>query len=261
MTTAKDRPSMKIFLSYAREQGQAASEINAALAVRDFHVFFDRSSLPAGKEADVSIEQSIRKSDLFLFLISPHSSESGSYARTELEFAKHKWRNPSGRILPVMVEPTIISVVDPYLRAVTILYPQGNLAAEVASRAAALLRMPESGSTVEEFSEALQTERMVSYRPLWQLTSLLPKWPRSTDVKYNDFQVLSSGLRDWYFKDGGGMFLSRNAMTAYAALQDSLTAIVERNPAENISDEHYSAVRELLSSLRSALARDIGARI
>ena len=45
------------------------------------------------------------------------------------------------------------------------------------------------------------------------------------------------------------MFLSRTAHTAYAALQDTLTAILVEKPIGSITDEHYDAVRELCSAM------------
>ncbi|MDH5193505.1 MAG: hypothetical protein OEW32_07450, partial [Nitrospira sp.] len=180
-------------------------------------------------------------------------------ARTELEFAKKRWKNPSGKILPVMVRPTLDSRIDAYLRAVTILYPQGNVAAEVAARATALLEHTDEPLNVPPSPE-LQRERIASYKELWRLTKLLPKWPQSKDVTYEDFGKLSQLLRDWYFNEGGGIFLSRTAHTAYAALQDSLTAILVEQPSGGISEEHYEAVRVLCSTLRSGLAHDVGSR-
>jgi hypothetical protein len=83
----------------------------------------------------------------------------------------------------------------------------------------------------------LQGERIATYKELWRLTRLLPKWPRANDVEYEDLWKLSQSLRDWYFNEGGGMFLSRAAHTSYAALQDSLTAILTEQPSGSISDD------------------------
>ena len=252
---------MSIFLSYAHEQRPIAEEVGVSLPVRGYVVFFDRSNLKAGVEYNEAIQKAVEECDLFVFLISPESMKQGSYTLTELSFAKNKWRNPSGRVLPVMARPTLNSKVDAYLRAVTILYPQGNLAAEVAARASALLEHKEDPEPRDILSTGeLLRERITSYRGLWGLTKLLPKWPRSRDVSYEDLRKLSQSLRDWYFGEGGGMFLSRTAHTSYAALQDSLTAILVEQPSGSMTDEHYDAVRELCSALRSRLARDVGSR-
>lgn len=251
---------MTVFVSYAREQCQIAEEVNAAIAVRDYDVFIDQSNLKAGLEYDSTIQKAIQDCDLFVFLISPDSIKEQSYTRTELGFAKDKWRNPSGKVLPVMAQPTLITEIDAYLRAVTILYPQGNLAAETSARVDMLLH-PEASARPEPLvAGELLHERITAYKDLWELTQRLPRWPRATGVTYDDLRDLSKSLRTWYFADGQGMFLSRTAHTAYAALQDSLTAILIVQPAGNITDAHYDAVRELCSALRTTLARDVGSR-
>ena len=252
---------MKVFLSYAHEQRPITEEVSVSLSVRGHEVFFDRSSLKAGMEYDSAIQTAIEGCDLFVYLISPESLEQGAYALTELGVAKDKWRNPSGRVLPVMTRPTLLSKIDVYLRAMTILYPQGNLAAEVAARTYALLEHKDSEPLDIPPTGELQRERIAAYRGLWGLTKLLPKWPRSRDVNYEHLRELSKSLRDWYFSEGGGMFLSRTAHTSYAALQDSLTAILVEQPSGSMTNEHYDAVRELCSALRSRLARDVGSRI
>jgi TIR domain len=251
---------MKVFLSYAREQGPIAEAVSLSLSVRGHDVFFDRSTLKAGVEFDAAIQKAIEDCDLFVFLISPDSLQEGAYSLTELGFAKEKWRNPSGKVLPVMAISTLDSRVDAYLRAVTILYPQGNFAAEVAARASAMLEHKDEELQDVQPTPELRRERITAYRKLWSLTKLLPKWPRSEKVNYERLRKLSASLRDWYFTDGGGMFLSRSAHTAYAALQDSLTAILVEKPSGRITNEHYDAVRDLCSTLRTRLARDVGAR-
>jgi hypothetical protein len=70
----------------------------------------------------------------------------------------------------------------------------------------------------------------------------------------------SNSLRDWYFTDGGGMFLSRTAHCAYTELQETLTALLSRQLTGIVSDEHYDDIRKLCSALRSKLTQHIGSR-
>jgi hypothetical protein len=253
---------MKVFLSYSRKQRRRAEEISTAIRVRGHDVFFDESNLKAGLEFDPTIEKAVSDCNLFVFLISPDSVKPSSYSITELGFAKGKWPNPSGYVLPVMVEPTLLAKVDPYLRGVTILYPQGNLAAEVSASVDRLANTDASAPHAEPPTpELVLLQRIDAYKELWGLTKRLPKWPRATDVSYDDLREFSASLRGWYFTDGGGLFLSRQAHTAYSALQDSLTAILMGEASGVIRNEHYDAVRELCSALRTTLARDIGSRV
>ena len=122
---------MKIFISYARESQEFAESLAARLAAEDHETFFDRTSLPAGDAFDARIRKAIARADLFIFLISPHAVDPSSYARTELEFARSRWPNPSGRVLPVMLEPTPMKSIPPYLATPTFLQPGGNLVAAI----------------------------------------------------------------------------------------------------------------------------------
>lgn len=127
-----------IFLSYAAEQSEAATQIELSLKGEGYIVFRDRTSLPPGESFDARILNAIEESDLFIFLISRESISPGRYTLTELKFAEQKWGHPAGHVLPVVVEPVPKEAIPIFLRAVTILYPQGNVTAEVA---AAVTRM------------------------------------------------------------------------------------------------------------------------
>lgn len=131
---------MKIFISYAREQQPVADSLSVRLHQEGHRTFLDITSLPTGEGYDARIRASIEAADLFIFLISPRSVRPGSYAITELDIARKRWPNPSGRVLPVMIEPTPMETVPPYLKTVTVLQPQGNAEAEVLSRVEGISR-------------------------------------------------------------------------------------------------------------------------
>jgi hypothetical protein len=124
---------MHIFLSYASPDKGAAESIAFSLRNRGYKVFLDRDDLPAGQSYDEQIWRAVKKSQFFIFLISPDSVAEGRYALTELKFARRKWNDPSGRMLPVLVRKTPLDTVPSYLKAVTILEPAGNIAAETSS--------------------------------------------------------------------------------------------------------------------------------
>jgi hypothetical protein len=56
---------------------------------------------------------------------------AGRYTLSELDLARRRWPHPSGHVLPVLVAPTPMASIPPYLLAVTVLTPQGNLVADV----------------------------------------------------------------------------------------------------------------------------------
>ena len=123
---------MKVFVSYAKENRQLAEQVAHSLRGRGHTVFFDRSSLPPGGNFEQQIEAAIDQSSLMVFLITENSVAAGRFTLTELRIAQKKWKSARNRVLPVMLQRTDLAVVPSYLRAVTILEPEGNAAAEIA---------------------------------------------------------------------------------------------------------------------------------
>ena len=123
---------MQVFLSYASEDRDTAEEIELALRGAGHSVFFDRANLPPGGEFHSRIKAAVLGCDAFVFLVSPHSVMKGGYARTELKFARERWESPADRVLPVIVGKLPWDDIPAYLRSVTVLEPEGNIAAEVA---------------------------------------------------------------------------------------------------------------------------------
>ncbi|WP_375787696.1 toll/interleukin-1 receptor domain-containing protein [Bradyrhizobium sp. Pha-3] len=122
--------AMRIFLSFPSELESQADNIAQSLRNCDHDVFFSHDDLPPGDSFDARVEKAIESSDFMVFLISPESVTRGRYTLSELAFARARWPNPSNRVLPVMMTPTPLDQVPAYLKAVTILEPQGSAAAE-----------------------------------------------------------------------------------------------------------------------------------
>jgi len=122
---------LRIFLSHASEDTDIARKVALTLLQEGYQIFFDRNSLSAGLGFNRAIRDEIFEADLFIFLISPAAVADGRYTRTELKLAQTKWPDPSGHILPVIASKTDWETIPPYLTAVTVLEPEGNVAAEV----------------------------------------------------------------------------------------------------------------------------------
>ena len=132
---------MRIFISYSSKYRDICERIQLALEADGRHeVFVDRSELLPGKPFDEKLRDGIEECDLLIFLISPESVAPGSYALAEMDIAKARWRHPGGRILPVKVAPTPKEAIPGYLRAVTILEPQGDLVMETVAAVEAVRR-------------------------------------------------------------------------------------------------------------------------
>jgi hypothetical protein len=124
---------MQIFLSYASEDRALTEEVALALTGAGHDVFFDRSSLPAGGDFHSRILVAVGKADLVIFMASAHSLAGGAYTLTELKFAREKWPHPKGRVITVRLPSADFDSMPAYLKSVTVLEPEGNVAAEVVS--------------------------------------------------------------------------------------------------------------------------------
>ncbi len=129
---------MKLFISYPSAQRDLAARLALALEAEGHDVFHDRSDLQAGAAFHQRLREAVAAADAFVFLITPEAVAPGSYTLAELEFAQAHWRRPSGHVLPVMVVATPIAALPPYLSAVTILQPRGELVAETVAAVARL---------------------------------------------------------------------------------------------------------------------------
>ena len=107
--------------------------------------------------------------------------------------------------------------------------------------------------------EELRTTRAGAYKTLWLKTGLLPRWPRATDVSYEDLAKLSRDFREWYYNDGG-IYLSHAARKVYGDTQTALIRAIEKGNTGNVIDEDYDALREQLSLLRTELTNDLLSR-
>jgi TIR domain-containing protein len=138
----------KVFLAHASQDRSIAEEITLALRGAGFEVFFDESDLPPGGDYHARIRDAVSQSVYLVFLISPDSVAGGRYTLSELKLAQEKWSHPADRVLPVMVRPTPMAEIPPYLKAVTILHPKGSASAEVASALRALVFRPSEGNEI-----------------------------------------------------------------------------------------------------------------
>jgi hypothetical protein len=133
---------VRIFVSYAHEQRNLADRLAIGLRQSGAEVFFDKDALQAGQAYDQPIREEIERCDLFVFLLSPESLADRKYALTELAFARDRWPDPTGHVLPVAVSKVQADAIPPYLAAVGVLFPEGNVVAETLAAVARIKRSP-----------------------------------------------------------------------------------------------------------------------
>ncbi len=131
---------MKLFISYPSDQKDLAERLRLALEAEGHEVFTDRSQLKEGEPYNEALREAIENADAMVYFITPRSVAQGSYALTELDTAQRHWRVPGGHVLPVVVAPTPIDTIPPYLRSVTLLQPKGDTVAETVAAVARMRR-------------------------------------------------------------------------------------------------------------------------
>jgi hypothetical protein len=94
--------------------------------------------LTPGESFDDRIQNAVQWANLFIFLISGESLRKGAYSLSELSMAEKRWPEPAGRILPVLLDDTPIELLPAYLRAVSVVQPQGDTVADVLDSVARL---------------------------------------------------------------------------------------------------------------------------
>ena len=197
---------MKIFLSHASEDRSLAKEIQLALLGSGHQVFFDRESLLAGGDFHTRIREEVNGSDLFIFLISPHSLSSGKYTLSELRYAEKKWLHPREHVLPVMIERVPFEQINEYLKAVTILEPAGNIAAEVAAEVAA-----------KEELNAKSPPSVTSISGSWRDPNFPSNGSRiiqdGNSFRFNGWGVLPNGIP--FITSGSGTVTGQNITSKY----------------------------------------------
>lgn len=129
---------MELFISYPSDQRDLAERLRLALEAEGHSVFTDRAELREGEAYHEALRKAVADADAMVFLVTPRAVAPGSYALTELDHAERRWRVPGGHVLPVVIEPTPIATIPPYLRSVTLLQPKGDPVAETVAAVARL---------------------------------------------------------------------------------------------------------------------------
>ena len=142
---------MKIFLSYASEDHKLADDVHLSISGLGHQVFFDRDSLPPGGDYHDRIRKAVESSDVFVFLISAHSLKPGSYTLTELKYARSKWSHPKDKVVPVFLHKVEWEQIPAFLKAATVLDPEGNIAAETAAAVSEISEQSSQPEAIRRF--------------------------------------------------------------------------------------------------------------
>ena len=133
MAHRRQGPDEERNLSFVPILARGDGRAHRAVAQGEGYAFHDRLALPPGEPSDARIHAAVGRVTLRL----PHHAGiclSGRYTLTELKFAEQR---PGGARPPGAGRANADRIHSTFLRAVTILKPQGNLVAEVTAKSGA----------------------------------------------------------------------------------------------------------------------------
>jgi hypothetical protein len=109
----------------------------------------------------------------------------------------------------------------------------------------------------------LRDRREGVYGHLWRLGALVSRWPRNPSLAYSELDTLHLQLKDWYYEQQGGLWLSDEAREAYGDLQEQLAAPRDgAGPASvDVAGPDYERIMTAFSALRTELTRDLQSRV
>jgi TolB-like protein/Tfp pilus assembly protein PilF len=141
-----ESPSGAVFLSYAKQDSEAARRICAALQAAGIEVWFDQSDLRGGDVWDQKIRQQIRDCALFVPVISTRTQERlEGYFRREWRLAVDRTHDMASRmafLVPVVIDATTerdAEVPDEFRKVQWTHLPDGETTPAFAQRVSALL--------------------------------------------------------------------------------------------------------------------------
>ncbi|MDQ5981117.1 MAG: hypothetical protein QG602_4095, partial [Verrucomicrobiota bacterium] len=142
-------PARAVFLSYAREDAEAARRIADALRAFGLEVWFDQNELRGGDQWDVKIRGQIKACALFIPIISQCTEErTEGYFRREWKLAVDRTHDMAGSrafLVPVVIDATPeggAAVPEEFMKAQWTRLPGGAPSPEFVTQIKRLLEAP-----------------------------------------------------------------------------------------------------------------------
>jgi TolB-like protein/Tfp pilus assembly protein PilF len=169
-----------VFLSYAREDSEAARRIADALRAFGLEVWFDQSELRGGDSWDAKIKSQIRTCALFVPIVSTHTqNRTEGYFRREWKFGverTHDMASGTAFVVPVVIDDTPEAhalVPEEFMRFQWTRLPHGVPTPQFIGQVKDLLENPRRPGAPAE-APSRQEPRGVSVPPI--VTSRRPGW-------------------------------------------------------------------------------------
>jgi TolB-like protein len=189
LNVERSGPPRAVFLSYAREDTDAARRIAEALRSQGVEVWFDRAELRGGEAWDAKIKQQIRECALFMAVVSAHTQErTEGYFRREWKLAVERTADMAAGtvfLVPVVIDDTPeVRAVAPeeFMRVqwtrLAGALPTPDFVAQVKSLLGDGRRRP----SLAPMDANLTAAPMGTQPPMTSLSRLAPKLPHSAEA-------------------------------------------------------------------------------
>lgn len=113
-----------------------------------------------------------------------------------------------------------------------------------------------------EYDKKLRAERLEAYKLLWKELKPLARYSPENPLTYQIIYDTAGKMRDWYFDDGGGIYLSRQSRMPYFRLKKSMQKIIDDGNLQSNKNEPLKINLENMLEqgriLRESLSDDIG---
>jgi hypothetical protein len=116
-----------------------------------------------------------------------------------------------------------------------------------------------------EYDLELRTKRIESYKKLWQLMLILNFHDASDNNSYYQLANLKTKMTEWYYLEGGGIFLTEINQKLYINFLREIKETMEtvcnlKTKTPEIRKEKLDNLKNLSSAFRSSLLKSIGTR-
>lgn len=182
LNVERSAPQGAVFLSYAREDTDAARRIAEALRSSGMEMWFDQAELRGGEAWDAKIKKQIRECALFLAVVSAHTQERPEgYFRREWKLAVERTNDMAAGVaflVPVVIDETPemeALVPEEFMRVQWTRLAGGLPTTEFVAQMKALLGAGRRRPTLAPMDAALTAAPMRTRPPMTALPPPAPK--------------------------------------------------------------------------------------
>ena len=115
-----------------------------------------------------------------------------------------------------------------------------------------------------EYDKEIRKKRLELYEKLWRLLKPFARFSPEEKPTYAIIKQTSEKMRDWYFDEFGGIYLSKESRKPYFYLKEYLQDVIDdenlKNNQTELGKAQLNKLLDLGKQLRDSLSDDIETR-